>query len=548
MIRGGNSLRSRVVDSASTPQRWFAELRRRKVFRVVAVYAVVAWLLVQVAETTFEPMGLPAWTVKLVITLAILGLPLACVLAWAFDVTPKGVERTAAVSQPDPVATSSPASATKEPGAEPPAESVAILPFVDMSPEHDQEYFCDGIAEEIINALCCVRGLRIASRTSSFRFKGRSADVRRIGRQLDVRAVLEGSVRKAGNRVRITAQLINCADGYHLWSQTYDRELEDVFAVQTDIAQRLVDALRITLTPRETKLIERGGTRNAQAYDLFLRGQQVLRGYNVGGNAESWFRQAIKQDPDFAQAHAGLASALALKGFWRVSISSDEIAEAFAASQRALELEPWMPEAFVAKACLASMSGMREEAERSFEEAIRLNPASYYTHYLYGRHFVGTDEPERAVEQFRAAAQLAPDEYTPYGMLSSVLRKLGRHAECLQVTAQALPLVERYLEVNPHDDAALGRAAIFAAWLGKEDLAVRFIERALALRPDGFAGLYNAACAYADLGRHDRALELLDRAVGRGRGNLEWIERDESLAALRDDPRFAAITARLRGR
>ena len=521
MIRGGNWLRSRVVDSASTPQRWLAELRRRRVFRVVAVYAVVAWLLVQVAETTFEPMGLPAWTVKLVISLAILGLPLACVLAWAFDITPRGVERTADLSQPDPVATPTPAAVTKQPDAEPPSESVAILPFTDMSPEQDQEYFCDGIAEEIINALCCVRGLRIASRTSSFRFKGRSADVRRIGRQLGVRAVLEGSVRKAGDRVRITAQLIGCPDGYHLWSQTYDRELEDVFAVQTDIAQRLVDALRITLTPRETKLIERGGTRNAQAYDLFLRGQQVLRGYNVGADAQRWFRQALRHDPDFAQAHAGLASALAAKGFWRTAISADEIAEAFAASQRALELEPWMPEAFVAKACLASMTGMREEADRSFGEAIRLNPASYYTHYLYGRHFVGIDQPERAVEQFQAAARLAPDEYTPYGMLSSVLRKLGRHEECVQAAAQALPLVERYLEANPDDDAALGRAAILAAWLGKDELAVGFVER---------------------------ALELLDRAVSHGRGNLAWIERDESLAALRGDPRFAAITARLRDR
>jgi adenylate cyclase len=205
-----------------------------------------------------------------------------------------------------------------------------------------------------------------------------------------------------------------------------------------------------------------------------------------------------------------------------------------------------MPEAFAAKACLASMSGRREDAERSFEEAIRLNPTSYYTHYLYGRHFIGTDQLDRAVEQFQKAARLAPDEYTPYGMLSSVLRKLGRSEECLQAAAQMLPLVERYLETNPDDDAALGRAAICAAWIGKEDLAVRFINRAVTLRPDGFGGLYNAACAYADLGRHDQALELLDRAVGRGRGNLEWIERDESLSALRGDPRFAAITARLR--
>ncbi|MCJ7453525.1 MAG: hypothetical protein MUO39_13775, partial [Steroidobacteraceae bacterium] len=229
-------------------ERWFAEMRRRKVFRVVVVYLVVAWVLVQVADAIFEPMGLPAWTLKLVITLAALGFPLAIALAWAFDVTAKGIERT---PDEDP-ATSSPASLAGTPsrtpasaagpesasqvapilpaGQAPPAlvhadsaagaaeevpDSVAILPFVDMSPERDQEYFCDGIAEEIINALCCIRDLRIASRTSSFQFKGRAADVREIGRMLGVGAVLEGSVRKAGERVRITAQLVSSTDGYH---------------------------------------------------------------------------------------------------------------------------------------------------------------------------------------------------------------------------------------------------------------------------------------------------------------------------------------------
>lgn len=266
------------IRAKSRVQRGFAELLRRKVFRVAAAYLVVAWLLVQVAATTFEPLGLPAWTLSLVIALLVLGFPLACVLAWVFDLTPAGIERSPG-PQADPVGIGGNEAVTALPAASPAPESVAILPFADMSPSHDQEYFCDGMAEEIINALCVVRGLRVASRTSSFQYKGRAVDVREIGRQLGVGSVLEGSVRKADDRVRITVQLLNAADGYHLWSQSYERKLEDVFAVQIEIAQRMVDALRVSLSPRETELLGRGGTHNGQAYDYFLKGQQLLRAY-----------------------------------------------------------------------------------------------------------------------------------------------------------------------------------------------------------------------------------------------------------------------------
>jgi len=183
---------------------WFAELLRRKVFRVAAAYLVVAWLLIQVAATTFDPMGLPAWSLSLVIALLVLGFPLTCVLAWVFDLTPAGIERAKEL-QADPAGIAGKEAVTELPAASPAPESVAILPFADMSPSHDQEYFCDGMAEEIINALCVVRGLRVASRTSSFQYRGRAVDVREIGRALGVGSVLEGSVRKADDRVRITA-------------------------------------------------------------------------------------------------------------------------------------------------------------------------------------------------------------------------------------------------------------------------------------------------------------------------------------------------------
>ena len=307
-----------MSDAGSKLQAWFAELRRRKVIRVAAVYLVAAWLLIQVADAVFEPMGLPAWSLKLVIVLAALGFPLACVLAWAFDMTPRGIERadTAALSaaaapaERPSLATPEPPPAPAPVAPTPATESVAILPFVDMSPERDQEYFCDGIAEEIINALCCMRNLRVASRTSSFQFKGHAADVREIGRALGVGSVLEGSVRKAGNRVRITTQLVSTADGYHLWSESFDRDLGDVFALQAEIAQRMLQGAQAAAsTGARPRCSSAAARRNAEAYDLYLRGRSHMRYGTNSRPAVDLFRRALERDPRFAQAHAEIASA-----------------------------------------------------------------------------------------------------------------------------------------------------------------------------------------------------------------------------------------------
>jgi adenylate cyclase len=487
----------------------------------------------------------------------VLGFPMACGLAWALDFTPAGIEREVpAKLEPashlaggaevpdDPAELAAPA---KLPTAVP-AESVAILPFADMSPAHDQEYFCDGIAEEIINALCCIRSLRVASRTSSFQFKGRSADVGEIGRQLRVGAVLAGSVRKAGERVRITAQLINSADGFNLWSESYDRNLEDTFAIQTEIAQRLTKALQLSLSSRETQLLERGGTRNVAAYDLYLRGQQMLRRYSesTAEQAAVMFRDAIRHDAAFAQAHAALASALAIMGLWRTDMTAAEVDEAVVAIDSALQLEPWMPEAFMARACLMSMQGRAADATRDFDEAIRLNPTAYFTYYIYGRHCMATAELDKAVELFRTAARLEPEAYTPLGMLASALQRLGRRDEWLEVSRQGLQAVERHLQLNPTDSTAMSRGAIFAAWLGEPARAAELIERATTVRPDDYALAYNAACTFAQLGNAERALTLLEQSIDHGHGNLRWLEHDRDLDSLRGEPRFVAIVNRLR--
>jgi TolB-like protein/Flp pilus assembly protein TadD len=541
-----------MSDDESRAGRWLAELKRRKVFRVAVVYLVVAWLVVQVASTTFEPMGLPPWTLKLVITLAALGFPLACALAWAFDVTPQGIQRTQAAAPAlghvdAPEAKTLPQAAAAAPTSEPP-DSVAILPFVDMSPGRDQEYFCDGIAEEIINSLCCIRDLRIASRTSSFQFKGRAADVREIGRALGVGAVLEGSVRKAGERVRITAQLVSSADGYHLWSESYDRDLSDVFAIQTEIAQKLVGALRVSLSRQERELIQRRGTSNAEAYDLYLRGHAHLRdGTDTAlDHAVRFFREAMQRDERFAQAYAGIAQAQSMRGLWRVGMTQADFDEAFSASRRALELEPRMPEAYIARALLLSLQARKNEACQDFEEAIRLNPASFDAHYLYARHRFQSGELERAVPLYEAAVRLRPDDYQALCLLEGVLRQTGAMDRHVEVARRAMQALERQLAIDPRDGRALQFGTVQAARLGLRDKSREFADRALEARPDAFATFYNVACAYSVLGDREDALAMLDRAVQQGRGNLEWIEHDADFDNLRSDPRFEAIVNRIR--
>ena len=543
-----------MSDAGSKLQAWFAELRRRKVIRVAAVYLVAAWLLIQVADAVFEPMGLPPWSLKLVIVLAALGFPLACVLAWAFDVTPRGIERTEAGSH-SALAVPEERPGVRTPGLPPaplpataaPTESVAILPFVDMSPERDQEYFCDGIAEEIINALCCMRNLRVASRTSSFQFKGHAADIREIGRTLGVGAVLEGSVRKAGNRVRITTQLVSTADGYHLWSESFDRDLGDVFALQAEIAQRMLKALKLSLDRREAAMLERGGTTNAEAYDLYLRGRSYMRYGTNNRPAVELFRRALERDPRFAQAHAEIASAIALRGMWRLNVTAAEIDEAMEASRRALELEPLLPEAYVARACLLSMEGQDEAAVQDFEQAIRLNPTAYYTHYLYARHLFAMGRIDQSVRIYAEADRLQPGDYQVLCMYYGALRKQGDVVREQEIAVRAMDAIDRQLQLDPDDARALQLGAVTAAIIGRREHALDLAARALRARPDEFGTAYNLACAYAVLGERDQAIDMLERAARQGGGNLGWIRQDPDFDSLRDDPRFQRLVAVMSG-
>ena len=542
-------------DWSVSVKRTFAEFRRRRIFRAIAVYLVVGWLLIQIADATFAPLGFPAWTMKLLIVLLGLGFVLALSLAWIYDLGPRGLERTAATdSEALPRRRAADGAAVEQPTAAQPAPapeaSVAILPFADMSESKDQDYFCDGLAEEILNALTAVRGLRVASRTSSFRFRDGATDARDIGRALNVAAIMEGSVRKAGERVRVTAQLIDAGNGYHLWSENFDRRLEDIFAIQEEIARNVVQALRLSLKTTEVLDFERNAPRDMRAYDFYLRGRQLQtkKATDTWLSAPEMFRRAIELDPEYAQAHAGLADAVVHLLLWRMARPEDvPLDEALAASRRALALAPDLAEAHVAQANILSLSGDNEAAVAAFETAIALNPRLYEAHYYLARHCFARGLYARALEEFEAAHQARPDEFQALGLAVTAADAIGDDARARAIADRALKLALDEAVLDPGNGRARYLAALLQLRLGDVEGGRRNVEAALRLRPDEFGTLYNAACFYAMAGETERALDLLDRAVITGHGFRDWIEHDTDLEKLRSLPRFDEIMSRLGG-
>ena len=419
------------------------------------------------------------------------------------------------------------------------ARSIAVLPFADMSPAKDQDYFCEGIAEEIINALTKIHALQVASRSSAFAYKGKNQDIRQVGEQLSVSAVLEGSVRKAGSRIRITAQLINVADNYHLWSERYDRDLEDVFAVQDEIAESIVKALRVVLTDQEKRAIERPRTDNVQAYEYYLRGRQFFHQFREKSNqfARRMFARAIEIDPGFALAYAGSADCSSFLYLWW-DPSAANLEQADSTSRKALELAPEMAEAHASRGLALSMQKRYDEAYEEFETAVRIDPKLFEAHYFYGRACFERGRHADAAKAFERAAAVRPEDYQTPSLVALAYDALGRKAESEAARRRAVRIIEQTLELNPGDARALYLGAIDLCYLGDRERSREWADRALAVDPDDAAVLYNVACAYAQLGLPDKALDCLEKSALNGAGHRAWVENDPDLNAIRDHPRF----------
>lgn len=562
-------------------------LKQRHVFRVTAAYLGLAWLIVHVATVLGETFAPIHHAVPWLIYALVAGLPLVLAGAWfanrshgapaARQLDPGKLNAAITIILVlavlallvDRLVLHRPASESMlvllalmivvlladrliapraaAPAARAAGPGVAILPFVDMSPEKNQDYFCEGMAEEIINALCALSGLRVASRLASFGVRDRAADPREVGRLLNVQTFLHGSVRKADNRLRITAQLIKVADGFNLWSQTFDRKLEDVFAVQEEIARQVVAALRVKLLASDASRLERRGTKNAAAYEHYLRGRQLInreKETELRGAVEL-FREAIRIDPSFADAHAGLADALMQLFRQRQDVPGITPADAVAASQRAVELAPDLADAHVSRGNTLQLVRDFEAAKQAFERAVALDSRHFHAHYWFAKYWAARGEHALAAQEYERASEIQPDDYRPIVLALQeyqALRDKDREQSTLRRSWEAL---ERRLAIDPDDAYASDHAAGVLMLLGRRDEANRLLDRALALRPDDYGTLYTAACTASLGGEYERALDFLDRAVATGRGHREWILNDNDLAPLRDHARFRHILARL---
>jgi adenylate cyclase len=537
----------------TTSKRGLAELRRRRVLRALGAYVVVGWLLLQVADATFEPLGLPLWMQKALIMAVVAGIVPAAILAWVYDLTRHGVVRTPQEGEPRGLDGSGAPPAIMSGDAAPAnasasnvsmIASIAVLPFTDLSQAKDHDWFCDGLAEEIIDSLCCVNGLRVASRTASFRFRDGSVDPREIGKLLNVDAILEGSVRVSGERMRVTAQLIDAEAGYHSWSETYERPMLDVFAIQREIAEHVARALKLSLAGAAIRG-EKYAPRNMEAYEAYLRGRQLVGQYSqrLLLEAPAMFRRAIALDPGYAQAHAGLADALALMAQWRFAPAAQVLPEGTAAASRALDLAPDLAEAHVAQGHLRSLGGDPEGARRSFERALELNPSLFEAWHYYARDCYARGEYARAAELFQRAHRARPDDFAPLVFVASSLGALGDKSGSLAMARRAANGLVRQAELEPDNVRAHYLASGVLHQIGRTEEGRQMTERALAMRPDDWSALYNGACFYSNIGEHERALELLERALRQGGGYVEWMLHDTDLDPLRGLPRFQALLA-----
>jgi len=436
------------------PKNFFGELKRRNVYKVAIAYAVVAWLLMQIATQVFPFLEIPNWAIRLVIMLIVIGFPIALVIAWAFELTPEGIKRTdeieperqsrnrvwiyvviiaAALSvglfvvgrytAPKEALTSSL-----------PEKSIAVLPFVNMSSDRENEYFVDGLTEEILNRIAQINELKVPGRTSCFAFKDKNADLRQVGVSLGVAHVLEGSVRKAGDRLRIIAQLVRTSDGYHLWSQSFDRKLDDVFAIQEEIARSIADALSVELKIGAGQA-ERA-THDMTAYDNYLQARTLISQRSPSNirNAIPLLEAAVQRDPKFAKAWSALAQAHALSTYYLPIDATQSLQNAENAARKALALDDSVATAHSALADVLRDRHRWVEAEGEYRKALKLSPGESETHNQYSVLLLSVGHTDSALEHARRACELDPLAWNPAWQRALVHLCRGELAEAKEWT------------------------------------------------------------------------------------------------------------------
>jgi TolB-like protein/Flp pilus assembly protein TadD len=425
--------------------------------------------------------------------------------------------------------------------------AIAVLPFADMSPARDQDYLCEGLAEEIINALAQVDGLRVASRTASFQFRASGADVRAVGQQLGVGSLLEGSVRKMDDCLRVTVQLIEVASGFHRWSRRFDRKFDDVFTIQDEIAESVATSLRgNVLSQLEKQAMLRPQT-GAAAYEYYLRGRQYLPRLTEPDLQRSgeMFEHAIALDAHYGPAYGGLAVVHATLYEW-FGAREQDLLRAERASQKALELAPGLAESHVARGFALALRQLYDQAVCEFEQAIRINPNFFDAYYYFARTCFAHGDIQRSADLFHMAAKIRHEDFQSPMLLAQSLRMLGRMEESRTAAQEGIQRAESALVLNPSDVRALslGSGALYE--YGQKERAKEWSQRSLELYPDDVGALVNAACLHAKAGQKEAALEFLERVFACGWGKRDWVEHDPDYDILRGEPRFQQMLAKLK--
>ena len=588
----------------------WAELKRRNVVKVAIAYCAAGWVVVQVAALLFPLFGAPAWILKVVTTLVFLGLPLALVFAWAFELTPQGLKRTEDArpgvararrdarplnfliiavlalavglfaldrfvwkeAAPAPVSRAADESASPSPRpAAGTHSSIAVLPFVNMSNDPDQEYFSDGIAEDLMSALARFKTLKVAARTSAFSFKGKQVDLHEVGRALNVATVLDGSVRRSGDRLRITAQLNDVATGYQLWSETYERELTDIFAIQDDITSQIVSALQVHLDEEPSRAA--AAPVDAEVYQRVLRGrffwnQRTPEGFVRAGEL---LQEAARLAPQYAPAYSALADVYLSQYDYGLMSWEESTVKARAAATKALELDETSAAAQTSLAHILLHEWQWQAAEQHFLRALELDPNYTLALHWYALCLTALGRTDEAVEVMQRARQLDPLSVRINADLGMALLAAGKYHEAVAQEDRALELsaeaaVPRWIrgmaleQLRRFDaaerdmrvalDAMSGYEAVkgslghLYAISGRQAEARKLLGE-LTSQADTTDVTFFAALVCAGLDDNDGALTWLERAVEKRSGSVRYLKIDPRLAGLRDEPRYQQLMERV---
>src|SRR5881396_622659 len=585
------------------PKGFFGELKRRNVYKVAVAYAIVGWLLIQIATQVFPFLEIPNWVVRLVIALVAIGFPIALVIAWAFEITPQGIERTEVADTTQAAAgqkkhawiyvaiigavlsiglfflgrygfrNASPSSSDLPP------KSIAVLPFDNLSEEKGNAYFAEGIQDEILTRLAKVADLKVISRTSTQHFKSAPDNLPQIAKQLGVMHILEGSVQKANDQVRVNVQLINALTDAHLWADTFDRKLTDIFAVESEIAKTIADTLQAKVSGSEQHAMAARPTQNTEAHQLYLQGRYFWSKRSAANLQKSidYFNQAIAQDQNYALAYAGVAQAWMVLPPYGAASPSESFPQAEAAARKALELDDTLAEAHTSLGQVLLFYDLDfAGSTMEFERALSLDPNYATAHHWYGGGgpLLALGQFDRAIKEGKRAVELDPLSLINNADLSWIYFDARRYneaeaqarktlemdsrfylahyylGEVLQLKGQLTEAIAEYKKAAELDDDpfVLGLLAQAYAKLGQRDEALKMLGQLQELATRRYVTSYSFALVHIALGEKDKAIDWLERAYrDRAGPDIALIKVDPFLDPLRGHPRFEALVQKIFG-